>query len=79
MTCLDIVKEYLVDNGFDGLWNEAGECGCTVKGLDPGPCMQAECRAGYMELMCVDGDVFECIGPHLRPDGAEQKQGRNHG
>jgi hypothetical protein len=46
-TIADIVKEYLVQNGYDGLCNDAGECGCLVEDLFP--CCEADihCEPGH--------------------------------
>jgi hypothetical protein len=32
MTCLDIIKKYLTENGFDGLVSD-NECGCTIEDM----------------------------------------------
>ncbi len=48
MTVKDIVKQYLIENGYDGLYSEIGECGCDLKDI---MVCQAEgidlCKAGY--------------------------------
>lgn len=47
MTVKDIIKKYLKDNGYDGLYN-SGECACLVNEL--APCDSADifrCEAGY--------------------------------
>ena len=38
MNCLEIVKEYLKKNGFDGLHNEDTDCTCEVFDLMPAHC-----------------------------------------
>ena len=52
MTVKEIVKNYLIANGFDGLYGD--ECGCETSDLVPcgGPC--DECMAGY-KLPCDCG------------------------
>jgi hypothetical protein len=47
MTCKEIVKKYLQDNGFDGLY-EPGECGCDLDDFMPcgGDCAMT-CQPGY--------------------------------
>ena len=42
-----IVREYLKANGFDGLMEEDGECGCDLAGLMPCDETPTKCRAGY--------------------------------
>jgi hypothetical protein len=32
MTCLEIIKKYLIENGYDGLQDEC-ECGCSLDSL----------------------------------------------
>ena len=41
----DILKAWLKEHGYDGLYNE--ECGCEVDDLSPGDCMTTHCTAGY--------------------------------
>ena len=58
-TVLEIVKNYLITNEYDGLYNEDGECGCVPKNLDPYNCMTSECRPGYRNkcnCQCNDHD-----------------------
>lgn len=43
---LEITKQYLVANGYDGLYNP-GECCCEVSDLAPCGEIGGECRAGY--------------------------------
>ncbi len=41
MNCKDIVKQYLINNGYDGLAGE--ECGCTVDDtIGFMPCLDSE-------------------------------------
>jgi hypothetical protein len=64
---INIVTEYLKANGFDGLWSEYGECGCSIADL-----MECEsegidaCLPGY-KVPCkggvCDGDCEFHIGP----------------
>lgn len=49
----DMVRLYLVDHGFDGLYSYPGECGCELDDLAPcpeGP--QSGCIAAYKRLGC---------------------------
>ena len=54
MTVHDIIKKYLEDNGFDGLFNSNGKCACSTANLFPcdGPC--DECEPGYRVEGCTD-------------------------
>jgi len=45
ITVLDIVKQYLIANGYDGLYYH--NCGCTIEDLIPcGACFD-DCIPGY--------------------------------
>jgi hypothetical protein len=35
MEVLDIVKAWLTDNNFDGLFSDGGECACLISNLQP--------------------------------------------
>ena len=35
MDVQEIIKEYLKDNKYDGLYNEEGQCACELPGLQP--------------------------------------------
>ena len=52
----EIVREWLLENGFDGLHHES-DCGCKVDDLAPcGECF-SECTAGYeIKWPCGCGD-----------------------
>jgi hypothetical protein len=65
MDVKEIVKKYLEENGYDGLWLPGFYCGCFLS--DIMPCTQPEmiCEAGY-KVPCDDerdrdsGEI--CIG-----------------
>ena len=47
-TVIDIIKQYLVDNDYDGLYNDEIDCACEVSDL--APCCEiskGECTSGY--------------------------------
>lgn len=46
MNCIEIVKKHLVENGFDGLQNDA-ECGCELSDLVPCGNDFSMCTPGY--------------------------------
>ena len=48
MEIRDIVKDWLEENGYTGLFHDSGECACKIDDLMPcdGPCL--ECEAGYV-------------------------------
>ena len=45
-TVRDIVKVWLIDNGYDGLRHESG-CGCEFSDLAPCGEIQESCAAGH--------------------------------
>ncbi len=57
MTVKDIVKKYLLDNGFDGLAGD--ECGCEVDDLFP-------CDSGHG---CEPGVKVKCQPDNCPADG----------
>jgi len=60
MNVHEIVKKYLVENGYDGLVDEESECGCLITDLAPCQEIQGICKAAYNHsfttvfLMSVD-------------------------
>jgi len=66
--CVDIVKEYLIKNGYEGLLNEDEDCGCCVDDLMPcdgayGQCSPAYKHPGNAEydfLMMFDKHTEDC-------------------
>jgi len=62
-TVLEIVEARLTADGYDGLFNVAGECACKIGELAPCDGLVTECRAGYLSLVPSDGDdpdAYEC-------------------
>ena len=51
-----IIAEWLSLNGFSGLFNEDGECGCPIDDLMPCGEDFSKCRAGYLHS---DGLIYE--------------------
>lgn len=58
-TVRQMMEEYLKENGFDGLYNENGDCGCVIGDL---MCCESE---GIEN--CLGGYKIECN--HDREDG----------
>lgn len=46
-TVIEILKQHLVDNGFDGLVNGDAECGCELSDLQPCGENFADCKPAY--------------------------------
>jgi len=57
MEIKDIVKDWLEENGYSGLFHDSGECACTTDDLMPCDCPCHECEAGY--VVTVAGDDGE--------------------
>ena len=58
MDIQEIVKKFLIDNGFDGLWNE----GCSCEIADLMPCGEpGNCEAGH-KIPCPGGEECEIGG-----------------
>ena len=62
---LEIVKKYLEDNGYDGLYND--DCGCCLDDLAPCDSNCLNCTPGYKQPVPPghpDIDVDFIIGPN---------------
>ena len=46
-TAIEIIKQHLIDNGFDGLCNSHLDCGCEISDLQPCEDDFSQCRPGY--------------------------------
>ncbi len=46
-TAIEIIKQYLIDNDYDGLCNDDLECGCEIADLAPCCSDFSECAPGY--------------------------------
>jgi len=63
MTIKKIVSAYLIEHGYDGLYNVCRECSCKTDDLMPCDNPSEWCAAGH--LVECDEDHFEddfCIG-----------------
>jgi hypothetical protein len=56
-TIKEVVERYLLDNEYDGLYNERGECACFIDDLMPCGCDCESCIAGY-KFECQNCDFF---------------------
>ena len=63
-TVKEILKIWLVDNGYDGLWNPSWECGCLLS--DDLPCDQCpgDCEAAYRQR----GENEDGFGVRMGPE-----------
>lgn len=64
MTVKDIVREYLADHGYDGLYNAELDCACLTDDLGPCDDWRADCCPGYKTTCQAEGcqpwDRCEC-------------------
>lgn len=63
MKVIEIVKLYLEQNGYDGLYNEDGECACLNDNLELCGEMLSTCKAGYLQKD-PDTEYDFVIGAH---------------
>lgn len=70
-TVKEIVKEYLIANGYDGLINVDTECGCGVDALEPCGEMNSECQAAY-KWICTE---ITCDGAMCKEYRTERDTG----
>lgn len=61
MTVWRIVSEYLIGNGYDGLYNDEGECGCNIENIVECDEIKSNCNPGY-QSKCDCGDHLYHIG-----------------
>jgi hypothetical protein len=62
-TITDMVKATLIARGFDGLFNDVGECACDVDALFPCSEPGGHCIAGYKApCECGEGCDFDIVG-----------------
>lgn len=55
MTVIEMVAEYLKQNGYDGLYSDDGECACEIGDIAPCNTIGEQCHAGY-RYWCEDAD-----------------------
>lgn len=60
MNITEIIKQYLIDNKYDGLYNPNLNCGCEIINDDLFPCspdLSHDCRPAYKHT--YDGSCHE--------------------
>ena len=58
----EIVRLWLTDNGYDGLYDYDGECGCDLTDVMPCYTVNIYCKAGYKAPCdCEEGCDFHII------------------
>jgi hypothetical protein len=63
MNTKEIIRKYLQDNGFDGLWNQDDECGCEITDLCPCGNSFEFCEPGYKRPGEIGEDFDFTVGP----------------
>jgi len=73
LTVKEIVKKYLEENGFDGLYNP-GECACKKDDLMPCECFTEtdNCEPGYFQPTDRSDRVLDGWDFHIGPKKIEQ-------
>ncbi len=60
---IEIVKDWLKEHGFDGLYNVDSQCGCAVDDFVLCGQIYLDCQAGYKAKMGSDSEDDYGIGP----------------
>lgn len=71
MTVKEIVKQFLIDKGYDGLYHGEGMCACLTADLAPCSELSEECRAGY-KTSCDGKFCAGDCGFHIVKDKEEK-------
>ena len=58
MTAKAIIRKFLEENGYDGLYDESGECGCKKDDLIPCGDYCGDCKPGYIYLGDDEYDFY---------------------
>ena len=74
MDIKSIIKNYLRENKFEGLWNPSLECACEIKDLMPCDEAMSDCEPGY-KVPCdnncsFDGHCDWRIGPNKKQNAS---------
>ena len=65
MNVNDIIKQYLIDNSLDGLYNQEGECACELSDLQPCGENHADCMPGIKKSW---NELTDKQKEHLEPE-----------
>lgn len=57
MTVLEIIRDYLEENDFDGLAGD--DCGCSIDDLVPCCCEFEDCKPAY-KAIAIESDTDYC-------------------
>ena len=70
MKARDLLSKSLGDQGFDGLFNGDGECGCEISDLAPCECLNLdECEPGHRTpCRCGLGHAFDIVRERRNPE-----------
>lgn len=80
MNIRNIVKNWLIDNDYDGLSNLDLECGCTLDDLMPCEiCDQFNCQAGYIRKARWNESYWSAVEYIVTPDKPSDKERINIG
>ena len=78
MNIQDIVKKYLEENGYDGLYDPDNPCGCSKDDLFPcGTCyFPFQCEPGYHCKLDADewGEDEWGFGPNKEQEQSEREE-----
>jgi len=68
MNAKEILKAWLTERGYDGLWNSEQECACLLGDLAPCESDPGNCEPGY-KVTCVHPRCDFCreSGWHMQP------------
>lgn len=74
--CYEIIRKYLIDNGYDGLFNDGfAECACLVDDLFPCGELYGKCTPGYkVPCNCGEHDYHIAKQPLPEPYKPESKE-----
>lgn len=62
VTLISIVNAWLVQNNYDGLFNDMDGCSCEVGHLAPCDSPQVDCKPGFKDICdCGDQHDFHII------------------
>lgn len=56
VTVEEIVRAYLIEHGYDGLYSEEGGCACRTECLFCCDEIKSDCRAGHLQTVPVNSE-----------------------